>query len=558
MINYEMSIKIVVIAICAVTFIFLDVIGQNAVVVDTYTANLEDHMEVLVLYDEYDNIDSMDIPNADFKPYSLGLINNKANVYWVRFAIDNPMPYMQELLVSTFYFDSVRVFRAIEDSLILLPGKNGYLVPPEERAFVHDHTSLVPIFVESGTQQTYYFQIFSLSKGAKNISKTSFRIGFYAYTAKGFKLYHHYPLYFHLFMLGALLLVAIYNTGIFIALRNRAFFYLALYNTAAIFWVISFGGFYITLFGIEDLALERTVRQASSFPPLMMSYMLLTINFLYLKNHSRVLYSVQLVCLIIAVIIFILYLNNYFSLGNFIGLMLLPVYYLMPSASAIVAIKKKVTGSVFFLVATLVMTIGIISLVCGYSLPTVNYIVGQYIYQFCLFCEVLIFSLAGTEVIMKEHREKQMLQTLREKDNADRKKQYALLTETLSQISDKNKEIDRIRAKFDEVQDSPISESAKKRQLHSLNTNEEWVIFKIYFNQLFTGFFNNLLQKHPDLTVNEQRLCSLVKIGLKNREIAAIQDISIKGVEKSKERLKKKLGIDKEISLNDYIMRIVN
>ncbi|TRX58861.1 tetratricopeptide repeat protein [Fulvivirga sp. M361] len=77
-------------------------------------------------------------------------------------------------------------------------------------------------------------------------------------------------------------------------------------------------------------------------------------------------------------------------------------------------------------------------------------------------------------------------------------------------------------------------------------THDEWMEYKKLFTQVYPGFFNSLRKSYNDLTDTEERLLALSKLNLQNKEIASMIGISVKSVNKSKYRLRKKLKINPE------------
>jgi len=75
----------------------------------------------------------------------------------------------------------------------------------------------------------------------------------------------------------------------------------------------------------------------------------------------------------------------------------------------------------------------------------------------------------------------------------------------------------------------------------------------MYFNEVDKDFIQSLVQKHPSLTSNDLRICSLIRLNLNTKEIASLLNISIRGAEQSRYRLKKRLGLEKEDNLIKYI-----
>jgi DNA-binding CsgD family transcriptional regulator len=63
-------------------------------------------------------------------------------------------------------------------------------------------------------------------------------------------------------------------------------------------------------------------------------------------------------------------------------------------------------------------------------------------------------------------------------------------------------------------------------------------------------------EKHPNITPTELKLSAYLNMNLSTKEIAQLMNISVRGVEISRYRLRKKLMIPTEMSLFDYMMTI--
>lgn len=68
-----------------------------------------------------------------------------------------------------------------------------------------------------------------------------------------------------------------------------------------------------------------------------------------------------------------------------------------------------------------------------------------------------------------------------------------------------------------------------------------------------TDFEQNLQLKHPDLTDEDLRLCTYLSLHLSSLQIAQHRSISVAGVNKSRSRLRKKLGLNAEADLGLYL-----
>lgn len=90
----------------------------------------------------------------------------------------------------------------------------------------------------------------------------------------------------------------------------------------------------------------------------------------------------------------------------------------------------------------------------------------------------------------------------------------------------------------------------------SMNVLKGYEEFAALFQQLNPSFFKALDALNIPLTENERQLLSFIKLNLSNREIAALLFVSLSAVEKAKYRLKIKLNIESEITLNDFILNL--
>jgi DNA-binding CsgD family transcriptional regulator len=91
---------------------------------------------------------------------------------------------------------------------------------------------------------------------------------------------------------------------------------------------------------------------------------------------------------------------------------------------------------------------------------------------------------------------------------------------------------------------------------HNLNDNEQWEDFKRHFEAVHPDFFQRLLGFFPQLTAHDLRYCAYLRLNLSSKEIAALLNVSLRGVETHRHRLRKKLGMDGEQDLPAWAMRV--
>jgi len=88
----------------------------------------------------------------------------------------------------------------------------------------------------------------------------------------------------------------------------------------------------------------------------------------------------------------------------------------------------------------------------------------------------------------------------------------------------------------------------------SLNSDNDWEVFQNNFNRAHNYFFKNISAKHKELTPNDLRLCAYLKMNLSSKEIASLMNVSTKTIEVARYRIRKKMNLNKEDNLTNYIM----
>ena len=86
--------------------------------------------------------------------------------------------------------------------------------------------------------------------------------------------------------------------------------------------------------------------------------------------------------------------------------------------------------------------------------------------------------------------------------------------------------------------------------------NEEWEQFSIHFDKVHSGFLTIIKDRYPTINQQELKLCAYLIMNLSSKEIAQLMAISVRGVEISRYRLRKKLQIPTEINLFEFLFDI--
>jgi DNA-binding CsgD family transcriptional regulator len=99
-----------------------------------------------------------------------------------------------------------------------------------------------------------------------------------------------------------------------------------------------------------------------------------------------------------------------------------------------------------------------------------------------------------------------------------------------------------------------------KSVIRTINNNiteeDSWKIFKEAFDNADKDFLKRIKQLHPLLTPNDLRLCAYLRLNLSSKEIAPLFNISVRSVEIKRYRLRKKMDLQHEIGLVEYILAV--
>ncbi len=88
--------------------------------------------------------------------------------------------------------------------------------------------------------------------------------------------------------------------------------------------------------------------------------------------------------------------------------------------------------------------------------------------------------------------------------------------------------------------------------------DDDWKNFSIYFDEVHNNFLSTMKAKFPCLSPTDLKLCAYLRLNLTSKEIAQLLNISLKGVEISRYRVRKKLQLSTDINLYDFLIDTTN
>jgi tetratricopeptide (TPR) repeat protein len=136
-------------------------------------------------------------------------------------------------------------------------------------------------------------------------------------------------------------------------------------------------------------------------------------------------------------------------------------------------------------------------------------------------------------------------------------KQKELASQTLHLVQ-KSTFIQELKENLEKIKKSPELFKVEFRRLVMLLKKEsaedkDWEVFKSYFSQVHNNFDHKIKAIAEDITEKEIRLASFLRMNLSTKEIASMLNVLPDSVLKSKYRLKKKLQLEKEDDLTQFL-----
>ncbi|PQV46270.1 tetratricopeptide repeat protein [Jejuia pallidilutea] len=175
----------------------------------------------------------------------------------------------------------------------------------------------------------------------------------------------------------------------------------------------------------------------------------------------------------------------------------------------------------------------------------------------CIAVSVLLYF--GFKQRMKKNKiEREKQEAIYKQEIEFKKKELA--TQTLHLVQ-KNTFIQELKDNLEKIKQSPELFKVEFRRIVMLLKKEsaedkDWEVFKSYFSEVHNNFDHKIKEIYPEATEKEMRLASFLRMNLSTKEIASMMNVLPESVLKGKYRLKKKLELDKNTDLNQFLSNL--
>lgn len=129
------------------------------------------------------------------------------------------------------------------------------------------------------------------------------------------------------------------------------------------------------------------------------------------------------------------------------------------------------------------------------------------------------------------------------------------LTAITLQMIQKSELINEIKEKL-ESSSSGMDQSMQKLLHKGMLQEQDWMAFEKSFEAINKNFYQKLNDRFPGMSPNDMKICALIKMNLSIKEMAGILNISAESVKTARYRLRKKLELNTEDNLTEFIVSL--
>ncbi|HSC52063.1 MAG TPA: triple tyrosine motif-containing protein [Phnomibacter sp.] len=159
-----------------------------------------------------------------------------------------------------------------------------------------------------------------------------------------------------------------------------------------------------------------------------------------------------------------------------------------------------------------------------------------------------------------EKSESEIIKLRNEKLEAELQLKNKELATTTINLVQKGEVLHKVKDEFMRMKktgtEAENPEDLKKliKMLEPEKVKKDWEQFALHFNQVHDDFLIAIKREYPTLTSTEIKLCAYLRMNISSKEIAHIMNITVKSVELSRYRLRKKLQLAPEANLFNFLL----
>ena len=170
-------------------------------------------------------------------------------------------------------------------------------------------------------------------------------------------------------------------------------------------------------------------------------------------------------------------------------------------------------------------------------------------WAYALYAAILALIALGTANYFITRNREQLERLEREKLESEVKLKSKELAASTMELVRKREVLIELRDEKDPRRIRSIIDS-------QLRSDDDWAVFEKNFDNIHENFFANLRRRYPALTDTDLRFCAYLHLNLTSKDIASLMNISLKGVEAARSRIRKKIQLPSDKSLTAFMIEL--
>ncbi|TYA78567.1 helix-turn-helix transcriptional regulator [Seonamhaeicola marinus] len=163
---------------------------------------------------------------------------------------------------------------------------------------------------------------------------------------------------------------------------------------------------------------------------------------------------------------------------------------------------------------------------------------------------VLILFIILAMIMLKQRNKMKQMAFTREKNKAILDLKNKELTANALQIIEKESAVKEL---LDTIEQKDPKQYKILKRKHKLTNKKIWDDFHLRFTHVNSSFYDKLLELHPDLTPTDLKHCALIKLNFDSKEMSHLLGISLNSVHMARSRIRKKIGLQRNDNLTNYL-----
>lgn len=533
------------IALCALYHDLLAIkIGEDDSYVDIKPA-------MQIAFVSQNSISSQQFSQKNFLAFTNNNVNFKKGITVLKIPLQNRSKKDLQLFLNVGSVDSTKVYlqESSEGEIIEFNQKSGLLIPVKQKSVPIYRTAIIPIILKKGFNGYVYVSLYQTNNLIAKANALNATLCYHLFTNKGMDLFYYNYLVSHVFV-GILFLMLLISLLLLFVERRRDIVFIILLNAVYLTVILLNNGFFLKLGLIPDGAITKTI-----------TFVLWNLNILFFFAYCianlklrKVAFGAYIISWLFPLTYFIacliyLFGNPFLCIHILVGLFPISTLFLWVVSFLRQPRKNKKFLPVFILSSIYLMLMSFTFLYV--YLNNVIFIGAEIITIFgviVLTGLILLFEFMKIRAI--KNKNIQVLQDNLQMEKLLNQKGKDIVEQTVEYEEKLNKMVRLLKKSAS----APIKEEITEKVNTIIEEKDNWLHVKKEITVRNPAFFVEIKEKFPQLSSKDIKLLIYIYKGYSSKEIALVFGVNETSVGTSRNRIRKKLNLEKGSNLNQFLI----